>query len=140
LTVQTWELHIAPPECKKLLAAATLGRLGVIVNGRPEIFPVNHVYDDASGCVVFPSNGRTKMHAALDWPWVSYEVDGVEPDDGGAWSVTLVGHAEEITDLEEITRAARARKVLWAAGDAVHWIRIVPTKISGRRISAAVQT
>jgi uncharacterized protein len=49
-----------------LLAAATLGRLGVIVDGRPEVFPVNHVYDHESGYVVFPRKARTTLHAALD--------------------------------------------------------------------------
>jgi hypothetical protein len=48
----------------------------------------------------------------------------------------VVGHAEEITDPEEIARAAPRRHVLWAAGDTAHWIRIVPSKMTGPRISA----
>ena len=55
MTVQTLYIDIARTECEDLLAAATLGRLGVVVDGRPEIFPVNHVYDRESGCVVFPT-------------------------------------------------------------------------------------
>jgi hypothetical protein len=47
-----------------------------IVNGRPQIFPVNHVYDRPSGCVVFPTRAGIKLHGALDWPWVAFEVDG----------------------------------------------------------------
>ena len=140
MTVQTWEIHLGDAECRTLLAGAALGRLGVIVNGRPEIFPVNHVYDAASGCVMFPTNHRTKLQAALDWPWVSFEVDGAGPDGDGGWSVAMVGHAEEMVDPEEIAAAARRRDVQWAAGDAVTWIRIVPSKISGRRISAVVPT
>jgi nitroimidazol reductase NimA-like FMN-containing flavoprotein (pyridoxamine 5'-phosphate oxidase superfamily) len=136
VTVQTWEIHLGEAECKELLAGATIGRLGVIVNGRPEIFPVNHVYDADSGGIMFPTNHRTKLEAALDWPWVAYEVDGVGPGGEGGWSVAVVGHAEEVTDPEEIALAARRREVRWVAGDTVTWIRILPSKISGRRISA----
>jgi nitroimidazol reductase NimA-like FMN-containing flavoprotein (pyridoxamine 5'-phosphate oxidase superfamily) len=139
MTVRTWELDIAPSECVELLAGTPMGRLGVIVDGRPEIFPVNHVYDRETDCVVFPTNERTKLHAALDWPWVAYEIDGVEPGDGGGWSVSLVGRAEEITDLAEIQRNAKNRHVLWAAGNTAHWMRIVPNKMTGRRISAVVK-
>ena len=115
----TYVIEIPPDECARLLASSSLGRLGVVVAGRPEIFPVNHVYDRASGCIVFPTNDRTKLHAALDWPWVAFEVDGV--DDGGAsgWSVLVVGRAEEITDPEEIARLTGQRDVLWRADNAV---------------------
>lgn len=139
MKVQTWLLDIAVEECENLLAGSTLGRLGVIVDGRPEIFPVNHVFDRESRCVVFPTNARTKLHAALNWPWVAYEVDGIEPGDEGAWSVLVVGRAEEMTDPAEIARVAPLRHVLWRSGDAVHWVRIVASKMTGRRISAVVR-
>lgn len=139
MTVQTWLINISPEECADLLAASKLGRLGVIIDGRPEIFPVNHVYDRESGCVVFPTRAGNKLHGALDWPWVAFEVDGIEPEDAGGWSVAVVGAAEEITDADEIARLARERHVLWAAGDAAHWIRVVPSKVTGRRISAVVR-
>ena len=139
MTVQTWLIDISPEECADLLAAATLGRLGVVIDGRPEIFPVNHVYDRQSGCVAFPTNARTKLHGALDWPWVAYEVDGVGPGDEGGWSVLVVGRAEEITDADEIARLAAQRHVLWRSGDSAHWVRIVASKVTGRRISAVVR-
>lgn len=139
MSVQTWLIDISPEECADLLAASKLGRLGVIIDGRPEIFPVNHVYDRESDCVVFPTRAGTKLHGALDWPWVAYEVDGIEPDDAGGWSVAVVGAAKEITDPDKVARLVRERNVLWAAGDGAHWIRIVPSKVTGRRISAVVR-
>jgi uncharacterized protein len=138
MSVQTWHIAISEPECIQLLTRSTMGRLGVIVDGRPEIFPVNHVYDDASGCIVFPTNEGTKYRASLDWPWVAYEIDGLEPDDQGGWSVAIVGRAEEITDASQIARAAEQRHVLWAGGEHQHWLRIVPSKTTGQRISAVV--
>lgn len=139
MTVRTWHIDMTREECEALLAASPLGRLGVVVDGRPEIFPVNHVFDPRSGCVVFPTNRRTKLAAALDWPWVAYEVDGIEPDDTGGWSVAIVGRAEVVTDPLEIARIRPLRRVMWAAGRDVLWIRIVPSKMTGRRISADVQ-
>lgn len=139
MTARTWLMDITPEQCEELLATATLGRLGVIVDGRPEIFPVNHVFDPVSRCVAFPTNARTKLHAALSWPWIAYEVDGVEPDDAGGWSVLVVGRAEEMTDPADIARAEGLRHVLWRSGHPMHWIRIVPSKITGRRISATVE-
>lgn len=139
MTVQTWLIDLSPEQCADLLAATPLGRLGVVINGRPEIFPVNHVYDRATGTVAFPTNARTKLHAALDWPDVAYEVDGVEPDGESGWSVAVVGRAEEITAPDAIARLTRERHVLWRPGETSHWIRIVPEKVTGRRISAVVR-
>ena len=133
----TFLVDVQPETCADLLEAATLGRLGVIVDGRPEIFPINHVYDRASGCVVFPTNDRTKLHAALVWPWVAFEVDGVDDSGASGWSVLVVGRAEEITDPEEVTRLTGERHVPWRADSAVHWLRIVPSKVTGRRICAS---
>jgi uncharacterized protein len=137
MSLMTYLIDIDPAECADLLASSTLGRLGVIVDGRPEIFPVNHVYDRQNGSVAFPTNARTKLRAALDWPWVAFEVDGIDADGEGGWSVLVVGRAEAITDPDEIARAARERHVLWAGGDSVQWVRIVPSNVTGRRICAS---
>ena len=136
MTARTWLLDIPEEECHELLESSVLGRVGVIVAGRPEIFPVSHVYDRHSGSVVFPTNPRTKLHAALDWPWIAFEVDGFDADGAGGWSVLVVGHAEEVTDPDDIARVVAHRRVLWRAGDQVRWLRIVPSKITGRRISS----
>jgi nitroimidazol reductase NimA-like FMN-containing flavoprotein (pyridoxamine 5'-phosphate oxidase superfamily) len=137
VVVQTWLVDIPVEECRARLAATTIGRIGVIVDGRPEIFPVNHTYDERTRSVAFPTNDRTKLRAALGWPWVAFEVDGVEPDGASGWSVMVVGKAEEITDADEITGLDAQRPALWAAGATTRWVRIVPAKMTGRRISAS---
>ena len=133
MAVQTLLVDITEEECEDLLEIATLGRLGVIVDGHPEIFPVSHVFDRQSGCVAFPTNERTKLHAALSWPWVAFEVDGLEPDDSG-WSVLVVGAATEMTDPVEVSRVSALRRTRWAAGPGRRWVRINPSKVTGRRI------
>lgn len=136
VAVQTWLQELTEDECVALVDAAILGRIGVFVDGRPEIFPVNHVFDAVTGSVAFPSNTRTKLWGALHWPWTSFEVDGVDADGSSGWSVLVVGRAEEIGDVDEIRRLAARRRVLWAVGPTTRWLRIVPARISGRRISA----
>ena len=133
--METWLEELGDAVCRRLLAGAEIGRLGVVVDGKPAIFPVNHVWDDETGSVVFPSNARTKLHAATSGSPVAFEVDGT--DDGGrsAWSVVVVGPAEEVTDAALVERAAARRVPLWAVGPYTHWLRIVPERITGRRIS-----
>jgi nitroimidazol reductase NimA-like FMN-containing flavoprotein (pyridoxamine 5'-phosphate oxidase superfamily) len=134
--MSTWLEELPLEECVMLLAGSALGRLGVVVDGTPEIFPVNHTVDPVTGCIVFPTNHRTKFQAALHWPTVAFEVDGLEPDGRSGWSVMVIGHAEEVTDLGEQVRAAAHRFVLWGTGPHTVWLRIVPERITGRRISA----
>jgi len=134
--VQTFLLELGVNECERRLATASLGRLGVIVDGRPEIFPVNHAFDPVTRRVLFPTRAGTKLHAALHWPWVAFEVDGEEPDGSAGWSVLVVGKAEEVTDNAEIARASQLRKVLWGTGTGVHWIGVDSSQTTGRQISA----
>ena len=136
MPVNTWLVDIAPERCLTLLERATLGRLAVIIRGRPEIYPINHVYDRVSQGLAFPTRPGTKLDGILDWPSVAYEIDGVEPDNAGGWSVAVVGAPREITDPTEIERLTRLRHIPWVANNASRWIRIVPSKITGRRISA----
>lgn len=122
-------------ECLELLSISSLGRLGVIVDDHPEVFPINHVIDPVDGCVVFPTNASTKLRAALNGP-VAYEVDGIACDDRSGWSVMVVGDVEEVTEYHDRARAAALRVVLWAVGPSTVWLRLVPRRITGRRIEA----
>jgi uncharacterized protein len=134
---QTWYVELAPDECAAKLASARVGRIGVVVDGRPEIYPVVHHYDDRTGTIVFPSRPGTKLHAALHWPYVAFEVDGLDSGDDGGWSVLVVGRAELVTDPGEIDWYDAVRRVAWAAGPSARWLRVVPTTMTGRRIRAA---
>ena len=78
----------------ELLRSAQVGRLAVIVNDHPEIFPVNYLVD--RGTVVFRTAEGTKLAAVAFGSNVAFEVDGYEPDKGVAWSVVMKGRASEI--------------------------------------------
>ena len=133
MTRRTWLMSLSDEACSSRLASTTIGRLGLVVAGKPEVFPVCHVYLD--GCVYVPTNEGTKMHGALEWPWVGFEVDGIEVDGSSAWSVMVSGRVEEVTDPAEIARVAALQRVAFRADGSVRWIRIIATKVTGRQIA-----
>jgi nitroimidazol reductase NimA-like FMN-containing flavoprotein (pyridoxamine 5'-phosphate oxidase superfamily) len=130
--MRTWVEEMTVEECVAHLAAAPVGRIAVMVDGRPEIFPVSHAYEPETGGVVFPSNPRTKLNAALCWPFATFEVDGCDADSG--WSVLIVGTAEEVTHDSQILTAMARRHRDWAVSAQTRWLRIRPEKLTGRRI------
>jgi nitroimidazol reductase NimA-like FMN-containing flavoprotein (pyridoxamine 5'-phosphate oxidase superfamily) len=140
METQTWLLDLPRQTCEELLRGAVVGRLAVVVDGKPEIFPVCHIYE--GGCVMFPTNEGTKLHAALAWPYVGFEVDGLEVEEtavGGirGWSVMVTGRAELVTDTDEINGAAPLRRIRWrSSGSSLRWVRVVASTITGRRIDA----
>jgi nitroimidazol reductase NimA-like FMN-containing flavoprotein (pyridoxamine 5'-phosphate oxidase superfamily) len=137
MKTQTWLIHLSPGECASRLAETTLGRLGVIVSGRPEVFPVNYVVDASTGYVAFPTQPGTKLASALDWPWIGFEIDGVDQDGDEGWSVMIVGRAEEVEDAEIVARLREHQRVGWRHSGTERWLRIAPTKITGRRVRAS---
>ncbi|MEO7429615.1 MAG: pyridoxamine 5'-phosphate oxidase family protein, partial [Acidimicrobiales bacterium] len=53
--------HLPPEECWSLLATVPVGRIGVLVNSAPEIYPVNHAVDGET--IVFRTDPGTKLDA-----------------------------------------------------------------------------
>jgi nitroimidazol reductase NimA-like FMN-containing flavoprotein (pyridoxamine 5'-phosphate oxidase superfamily) len=122
-------------ECRRLLAATSLGRLAINVPGWPPVIrPVNYIFDQNSGSVVFRSAQGSKFTASLLSGEAAFEIDGLEPENETGWSVIVVGAVEEITNAVEISRLERLGLRPWAPGDKPHWLRIRSTVVSGRRI------
>lgn len=116
-------------ECRRLLAAHYLGRVGVSIGAIPAIFPVNYTMVD--GDVVFLTGDGTKLVTAARGAVVAFEVDQVDMVYREGWSVHAVGQAEEIDPGE----AAALPVTPWAPGERSHAIRIRPDLLSGRRIT-----
>lgn len=130
---RTWLEILSPPECRAAMATQKVGRIAFLSEGRPEIMPVNFVVD-ADSSVVFRTDRGTKLTAVLDQPAVAFEVDGVDPDGQWGWSVVVRGEAREIAGATDLRRAEALGLWPWVPGDKAHWIRIVPTRVTGRRI------
>jgi len=125
---------IDPEECRRLLAAEEIGRLAVIDGGSPALFPVNYALD--GDAVVFRTAQGTKLQAGPRGR-VVFEIDHFDRGTRSGWSVIVGGRLEEVSpyDAETLERVAGLPLAPWARGDKPHWMRLVPDRISGRRIT-----
>jgi nitroimidazol reductase NimA-like FMN-containing flavoprotein (pyridoxamine 5'-phosphate oxidase superfamily) len=120
-------------ECLVLLADEEVGRVAVIDGGVPMIFPVNYRLDGES--IVFRTAEGTKLDQGPR-ALASFEVDCFDRTARAGWSVVVVGRLEEVTryDSRTLARIEELRVDPWAAGEKAHWMRLVGTRISGRRV------
>jgi hypothetical protein len=86
---------LSDQECWKRLRSHELGRLGVVIDGRPQIFPVN--YELVQNAVVFRSGVGLKLDAARLGP-VCFEIDRWDQRAEIGWSVMVQGTAREVRD------------------------------------------
>jgi hypothetical protein len=124
---------LQPPACWSLLRGAQVGRLAVVVDGEPEIFPVNFV--DDHGTIVFRTAEGTKLAASVQHQAVAFEVDGYDPGAGSAWSVVVKGRGAEVAAGEEVLDVLRLPLFPWHAAPKPRFVRIEPVEITGRRFS-----
>ena len=127
-------LEIIPPdECRRLLATDQVGRLALNDGGTPMVFPVNYALDGEA--IVFRTAPGTKLSVGPRGH-VSFEIDDMDRSTHTGWSVVVTGQLEEVTpyDAETFDRVHRLPVEPWSGGDKPHWMRLVPTRVSGRRI------
>jgi len=127
---------IDPDECLRLLAGDVVGRIAVIDGGAPAIFPVNYALDGEH--IVFRTDPGTKLAAESRAP-ACFEIDGIDREAHVGWSVVASGRLEEITSYSSAAwrRLSALPVEPWAGGPKAHWMRLVPTRITGRRVGPA---
>jgi len=122
-----------PEECWDLLGQTGVGRLAVIADGHPDVFPVNFKVDGDT--LVFRTGSGTKQQAIQSDATVALEADAVSSQFGLAWSVVVKGKAAETTptgpDLDDIRRALFP----WQGVGQEYFIRITPESVTGRRVT-----
>jgi nitroimidazol reductase NimA-like FMN-containing flavoprotein (pyridoxamine 5'-phosphate oxidase superfamily) len=119
-------------ECLRLLERHQLGRIAVVVDGQPLIFPVN--YGVSHRIVTFRTAHGTKLSFAPGSN-VAFEIDAYEPSTLVGWSVLVQGVAVDATNaLDDASWTARgATPHPLAPGVKIHRIAIRPSRITGRR-------
>jgi nitroimidazol reductase NimA-like FMN-containing flavoprotein (pyridoxamine 5'-phosphate oxidase superfamily) len=130
---RTWLEILGTGECWRRVRLLPVGRVGVLVDSAPEIYPVNYSVDGET--IVFRTDRGAKLRGLDRSPAVCFQVDGVDFDDHTGWSVLIKGRAVEVTDTAERKRLDGLGLQYWTVGDKPHWIRIVPTEVTGRRIT-----
>ncbi|MCL2581920.1 MAG: pyridoxamine 5'-phosphate oxidase family protein [Streptosporangiales bacterium] len=127
-------------ECLRLVSPGGVGRIAYGTGGGLAIRPVNYRIID--GSVVF----RTAEHGALDQDLrtgiegaeyrVAFEIDDLDPERQQGWSVLMQGPAHHLTGAER-DAYRDAGLVTWAGGEREMYVRITPSRITGRRVRQA---
>lgn len=128
--------ELSPPTAWELVRQAAVGRLAVVVDGKPEIFPVTPLVDH--GTVVFRTAVGTKLSGCIGKP-VAFEIDGYDPVAGSAWSVVIKGHAHEIRRTHEMIESLGLPLTPWHPGVKPRFVRIEPDTVTGRRFAIRAQ-
>ena len=125
-------------ESLQLIAHGGIGRIAYESRFGPAVLPVNYQWHD--GAIVF----RTARHGALDEDLqtgiaggeykVAFEIDEIDTARRQGWSVLIQGPAHHVSEAER-DAAIEAGVEPWPAGDRELFVRIIPTHITGRRIS-----
>jgi uncharacterized protein len=125
---------LSEPECRRLLASRTLGRVGLTRGALPLIMPVEYVYE--SGVITFRTEDDSKLRAAVDGAVLAFEVDSYDSMAGHGWSVHVLGRATVLGDDGFVARLPTFdRDAPGAAG--YHSVRLHCEIVSGRRLTSS---
>lgn len=117
-------------QCLDRLAQVRVGRLVFTEDALPAIQPVNfRVWRDD---VVIRVAGGPKLEAATTNQVVAFEADDLDPDLRSGWSVTVVGRAEPMTEIDDLVAVAGTFIQPWAEGRREHFVRIRTERMTGR--------
>ena len=125
-------------ECLKLISAGGVGRIGYTGRFGPTILPVNYVLHDEA--IVFRTGQHSPMGEDLrtgiaDAEYkVAFEVDEISPSTREGWSILLQGSAHHIDSETELASVTKSGVEAWPGGEKELFIRIVPARVTGRRI------
>lgn len=126
-------------ECLRLIAPGGVGRIAFTSHRSGlVVLPVNYRLHD--GSVLF----RTSEHGVLDEDLrtgitdaeykVTFEIDDIDPAGRRGWSVLIQGPAHHITG-SELASAGLPEIDTWPPGERELFIRITPSRVTGRRVS-----
>jgi nitroimidazol reductase NimA-like FMN-containing flavoprotein (pyridoxamine 5'-phosphate oxidase superfamily) len=118
-------------ECWELLADEIVGRLALVVDAHPEIFPINYILQRRS--IAFRTAGGTKLWSAASERPAALEIDGYDPGTEQAWSVVVRGDTELIEDQAERDAVDALHLEPWQPGDKNFYTRLTPRALTGRR-------
>ncbi|MGW0080375.1 DUF1918 domain-containing protein [Streptomyces sp. NPDC003393] len=126
---------LSQDECRALLSTHGVGRIAFTGPDGPTALPVNYdVMDDA----VFFRTAPGSAPAGAVGNEVAFETDHIDDTMSRGWSVLAVGRADAVGDPEMLRRLReRAHSQPWAGGARPLWVRVLLTRLTGRRIAPA---
>jgi len=123
---------LSPAACFDLLERGGVGRVGFTAADGIMMLPVNFAVTGKT--IIFRTAPDTLLARYAD-AQVSFEADHLDDERHEGWSVLVQGHAHKVNDEHAIRRLEAGMNLEpWAPGARDVYVRIVPTRISGRRI------
>lgn len=124
--------RLFPAECYRLLGRRGIGRIAFGATSGLMVLPVNYAVIDAT--IVIRTGSGSLIGGHGDGR-VSFEADHFDLELGQGWSVLVRGEAHRVLQPNELRRLHEECDAKpWPAGEHDLFVRIVPGKITGRRI------
>ena len=128
-------------KCLRLISAGGVGRIGYTGRFGPTVLPVNYALYE--GTIVF----RTGQHGPLGEDLrtgiehaeskVAFEIDELSAATREGWSVLVQGSAHLVDSEAERASIVGLGVEPWAGGEKELFVRVIPSRITGRRIRRA---
>jgi nitroimidazol reductase NimA-like FMN-containing flavoprotein (pyridoxamine 5'-phosphate oxidase superfamily) len=125
--------------CLRLISPGGVGRLAYVGRYGPTVLPVNYAVHE--GTIVFrtahdsPTDEDLRTGIADAEYRVAFEIDELNPAAREGWSVLVQGSVHHVESEDERVSVRQAGVEPWAGGTRELFLRIRPTRITGRRIS-----
>lgn len=130
--------ELSEDECRILISPGGIGRIAYSGRFGLTVLPVNYqVFEDT---IVFrtaldsPMGEDLRSGIANAEYKVAFEIDELDNSERTGWSVLIQGAAHHVDSDTEHGSVRASGVEPWAGGTKEHYIRIVPSRITGRRI------
>jgi nitroimidazol reductase NimA-like FMN-containing flavoprotein (pyridoxamine 5'-phosphate oxidase superfamily) len=133
--------ELTEQECLALIAGGGIGRIAYAGRYGQTVLPVN--YQLLDNTIVFRTGEDSPLEEDLQTGirhaefQVAFEIDEINLAEKDGWSVLIQGPAHHINSDAERAAARQTGVQPWSGGAKEHYIRVVPTRITGRRIQTA---
>jgi transcriptional regulator with XRE-family HTH domain len=125
-------IKLTPAECHRLIGPGGVGRIAFDTGSGPVVLPVN--YAVAARTIVIRTSEGTMIEGHAN-DRVAFEVDRLDEALSQGWSVLVRGPAHRVMHPAELRHLQQDATIWsWPGGERDVYVRIVPDKITGRRI------
>lgn len=128
---QATPVELPRPECFRLIRGERVGRVVFDDGGGPVALPVNFRMDGDD--VLFRISPTSVMCPYLNNARVSFEVDRLDDFHQTGWSVLVRGESSYV-EPADLPAYHSDRPLPWARGVRPVYVRIRPSRITGRRL------